>query len=493
MLYCLNPDCDQPHNPDGINFCQNCGVKTVSLLRNRYRIINIIGSGGFGRTLLAEDIDKLNERCVVKQLAPNVQGNWALNKAKQLFEQEARRLQQLGNHPQIPSLYSYFEEDGRLYLVQELIDGHNLLMELKQQGVFSERKIRALLDNVLDILQVVHQQNVIHRDIKPENIMRRNPQQGLNKGGDLVLIDFGVAKQATASVMSKPGTTIGSFGYSSIEQMQGGETYPASDLFSLGATCFHLLSNIHPHDLFINEGYSWVQNWRQHLQQPISANLTFVLDKLLEKDYQKRFQSAAEVKKDLHPQPQVSPPPTIPAVPPTIPVKPKPQQRVSPPPTIPVAPKPPLPKPKPWLKVSIVLLFGLGLWQFLPQMKNVISRPSSPAKTINYENLALATTLSGHSNWVHSVAFSPDGQSLASGSDDKTLKIWDVATGKVKSTLTGHSDRVYSVAFSPDGQSLASGSDDKTLKIWEVATGKVKSTLTGHSDRVNSVAFSLDG
>ncbi|HEY9872610.1 MAG TPA: serine/threonine-protein kinase [Candidatus Obscuribacterales bacterium] len=305
MLYCLNPDCDRPDNPLGTSFCQNCGVKLVSLLRNRYRIINIIGAGGFGRTLLAEDIDKLNERCVVKQLAPSVQGSWALNKAKQLFEQEARRLQQLANHPQIPSLFSYFEEDGRLYLVQEFIDGDNLLTELQQQGVFSEQKIRELLNEVLDILQVVHQQNVIHRDIKPENIMRRNSKQCLNKRGNLVVIDFGVAKQATASVMNKPGTAIGSFGYAPIEQMQGGETYPASDLFSLGSTCFHLLSNVHPHNLFVNEGYSWVQNWRQHLQQPISANLSLVLDKLLEKDYQKRFQSAAEVKKDLYPQAQV--------------------------------------------------------------------------------------------------------------------------------------------------------------------------------------------
>ncbi|MGI2909791.1 WD40 repeat domain-containing protein, partial [Hassallia sp. VBCCA 56010] len=78
-----------------------------------------------------------------------------------------------------------------------------------------------------------------------------------------------------------------------------------------------------------------------------------------------------------------------------------------------------------------------------------------------------------HSNSVRSVAFSPDGKTLASGSDDNTIKLWDVATGKLSQTLTGHSNSVRSVAFSPDGKTLASGSDDNTIKLWDVATGKL--------------------
>ncbi|AKG22118.1 trypsin-like peptidase domain-containing protein [Calothrix sp. 336/3] len=105
----------------------------------------------------------------------------------------------------------------------------------------------------------------------------------------------------------------------------------------------------------------------------------------------------------------------------------------------------------------------------------------------------LASTLTGHSNWVSSVAFSPDGQTLASGSLDNTIKIWNPKTGKLITTLTGHSNWVSSVAFSPDGQTLASGSGDKTIKIWNPKTGKLITTLTGHSDSVYSVAFSPDG
>jgi WD40 repeat protein len=110
------------------------------------------------------------------------------------------------------------------------------------------------------------------------------------------------------------------------------------------------------------------------------------------------------------------------------------------------------------------------------------------------ENRALAVnTLKGHESEVYSVGFSPDGKQLASGSFDKTIKIWDVTTGKVLNTLKGHESLVNSVEFSPDGQQLASGSRDKTIKIWDVTTGKVLNTLKGHEDYVNSVGFSPDG
>lgn len=115
---CLNPDCLRPENPQGTKFCSSCGT-ALGLLRNRYRPIRLLSDeGGFGRTYLAQDIDKLDEPCVIKQLAPKIQGTYGLKKAKELFEQEARRLQQLGEHPQIPQLLAYFEEDGHLYLIQ---------------------------------------------------------------------------------------------------------------------------------------------------------------------------------------------------------------------------------------------------------------------------------------------------------------------------------------------------------------------------------------
>ena len=103
------------------------------------------------------------------------------------------------------------------------------------------------------------------------------------------------------------------------------------------------------------------------------------------------------------------------------------------------------------------------------------------------------STLAGHTAAVTSVAFSPDGGSVLSGSADESLKLWDVATGKEIRTFTGHTERVMSVAISPDGRSVLSGSDDMRLKLWDVATGKEIHSFTGHADSVGSVVFSPDG
>ncbi|MEH1866510.1 MAG: serine/threonine-protein kinase [Nostoc sp.] len=105
----------------------------------------------------------------------------------------------------------------------------------------------------------------------------------------------------------------------------------------------------------------------------------------------------------------------------------------------------------------------------------------------------ILASLSGHSQAVKSVAFSPDGQILATASDDKTIKLWQVETLKEICTLLGHSHAVKSVAFSPDGQIIASGSWDKTIKLWDVNTGTEICTITGHQLQVNSVAFSPQG
>ena len=106
---------------------------------------------------------------------------------------------------------------------------------------------------------------------------------------------------------------------------------------------------------------------------------------------------------------------------------------------------------------------------------------------------ACLQTLEGHSGWVESVTFSPNGQRLASGSHDATVKIWDTASGRCLETLEGHSGWVGSVTFSPNGQRLASGSHDATIKIWDTASGRCLETLKGHSDWVKSVTFSPDG
>jgi serine/threonine protein kinase len=129
----------------------------------------MIGQGGFGRTFLAVDEDKPSKpRCVIKQFFPQAQGTQNTQKAVELFEQEAVRLDSLGKHPQIPELLGYFIQDGQQYLVQEFVDGQNFAQVLEAEGAFSETQIRDLLNNLLPVVEFIHSRNVIHRDIKPE-------------------------------------------------------------------------------------------------------------------------------------------------------------------------------------------------------------------------------------------------------------------------------------------------------------------------------------
>ncbi|MFM6453720.1 MAG: GUN4 domain-containing protein [Planktothrix sp.] len=196
------------------------------------------------------------------------------------------QLEQLGKHPQIPELFAYFIQDHRQYLVQEYIEGENLNQELSETGAFSEDKIIKLLENILPVLTFIHQQQVIHRDIKPENIIRRKSDH------KFVLVDFGAAKAVTRTALAVTGTVIGSAGYVAPEQAVGKPTF-ASDLYSLGVTCIHLLTNIEPFDLFDISESDWV--WRDYLTVKVSDRLGQVLDKLLQQGTKKRFQTAQEV------------------------------------------------------------------------------------------------------------------------------------------------------------------------------------------------------
>ncbi|MBD2412116.1 serine/threonine protein kinase [Nostoc calcicola FACHB-389] len=295
MSYCLNPRCPKPENSGNVNFCLTCGSKL--LLKERYRAIKPIGQGGFGRTFLAVDEDKPSKpRCVIKQFYPQAQGTNTVQKAVELFNQEAVQLDELGKHPQIPELLAYFTQEDRQYLVQEFIDGQNLAQELAHKGAFSEAQIWQLLNDLLPVLQFCHAKQVIHRDIKPENIILRSGD------GKLVLVDFGASKFATGTALNRTGTSIGSPEYVAPEQMRGRAVF-ASDIYSLGATCINLLTRRSPFDSYDTNNDTWI--WQKYLKTPVSNVLNRILNKMLESIPMRRYQTVDAVLKDLnqHSQP----------------------------------------------------------------------------------------------------------------------------------------------------------------------------------------------
>ncbi len=480
MTYCLNPTCQNPTNPGKALFCQNCGTKLR--LGDRYRALAVIGQGGFGRTFLAVDEQypdclkleaaELPERskapaalslsradaliplkieippaalCVIKQFLPLGQGD--LRKAMELFRQEAERLDCLGQHPQIPRLLAHFEQTDGQYLIQEFIDGRNLDELLAAKGAFNETQIRHLLNSLLPVLDFIHSQSVIHRDIKPENIIFSTPAPP-----SLFLVDFGASKYASTTALARTGTMIGSAGYAAPEQVMGKADF-ASDLYSLGVTCIHLLTATHPFDLYSASEDGWV--WQNYLTQPVSDRLSQILNKMLCRATSQRYHTASEIMGDL---------------------------KLNSTPIVRTAARVPL---------------------------GMASRRSALALRATESRLTLASSaqtwrcvraLTGHEGVVTTVAVSPDGRLLASGSTDKTIKLWSLETGDLLHTFggrslrhRGHSDRISTLAFSPDSLELISGSDDCTLKQWDISTRRLIRTLSGHSWLVSSISISQNG
>lgn len=489
MTCCLNPDCHQPFNVDDAEFCASCGSKLTVLLRDRYRVERPLGQGGFGKTYVAVDRDRLGSRCVIKQFSPSLQGSKGLEKAIHLFEQEAVRLHELGEHPHIPALLAYFEHEKRLYLVQQYIEGQDLLQEMSQQGRFGERKIREVMARILPILKYVHDHQVIHRDITPSNIIRRNSDK------HLVLIDFGVAKLlATDNERTHVGTKIGTEGYAPMEQLRSGKAYPASDLYSLAATCLYLMTQIRPDDLYDPLEGCWI--WRDRLRETggqISEPLARILDKMLKDSVNERYQSADDVMQDLRvvlstAAVPVTPTPVAVGAPVSQPAS-RPSQpqnfRFLAPDTreghIQPAPAP-LSKP-PSQPISSPPIADWSVGNAEP-VRPLSGTPSARQSL---------QTLSGHSRWVIAVAISPDGSQIASGSLDDTIRLWHAETGALLHVLTGHRKPVNSLAYSPDGQWLVSGSDDQSVRIWSSQQGTFHRELSGHTRDVNSVAIHSEG
>lgn len=291
MTYCLNPDCPQPKNAATALICESCGSKL--LLHNRYRILGILGKGGFGATFVSSDLSLPGTPiCVVKQLRPCTDDANVFKMSKELFEREAETLGKLGVHPQVPRLLDYFEDNQQFYLVQEYVKGHNLYQEVKKRGPFSEAGVKQVLSELLPILKYIHKQRVIHRDIKPANLILRHTDR------KLVLIDFGAVKNQVntviANVNSQDALTnfaVGTQGYAPPEQMAMRPVY-ASDIYAVGVTCIYLLTGISPKTIEVDVNTGELL-WEKLVK--VSPQFAKVLKTMLQVSIRHRYKSAQEV------------------------------------------------------------------------------------------------------------------------------------------------------------------------------------------------------
>lgn len=461
------------------------------LLQGRYQIIGILSAGGFCQTYLAKDIAIADSpTCVVKHLKYSAQSSTSLPSLGDLLDREAEALKKLGHYDRVPQLLAHFEEKEEYYLVQELIEGYPLTEELRPEQLWSEHQVIYFLQEVLTILEYIHSHGLIHRDIKPSNLIRRRHD---NK---LVLIDFGAVKQAWTQVITEGGKTstkfafgvaatiaIGTPGYTPPEQERG-IPRPNSDIYALGAIAIQALTGLAPTQLLEDNSTGEIL-WQHHRE--VSPHLAEIISKMVRYHFKERYQSATEVKQDLQ---QL--------------LHPRPPQLAKTPADVVETKQDYILQQLQKSKVAIAMVAGVialtaiagGYYLLKPtvpasQQKQyslfTTNRPSPLAK------VSLAKTLSAHSQPVWSIAISANGQILASGSQDNTIKVWALNSEKPIYTLLGHKDTVRSLAISADGRILASGSGDSTVKLWNLQTGKLFGTLRGHYNPVWSIAMTRDG
>jgi serine/threonine-protein kinase len=369
------------------------------LLDGRYRVVQPLGAGGFGQTYLAQDTKIPNHpTCVVKHLKPVSNDPQVLETARRFFKSEGETLAVLGNHPQIPRLLAYFEENRDFYLVQEYIPGNTLNREIILGQRWNEARVISLLQEVLQILDFVHHQGVIHRDIKPSNLIRRSglSTPGITESGSLVLIDFGAIKQIQTQVATSAtplSVAIGTPGYMPAEQMKG-QPRPNSDIYALGIIAIEAVTGVSPTEL-PEDPHTGELVW-QHLAA-VSPALAGIMAKMTRYHFKDRYSTASDAIFDLRRLQEFNNPiPTPPASypqnwnPPQQPNLPTPTPPV---PTVPVSPQNLNPPPPPRKSPLVPLLIAGGIttavgagWAISPYLLQVFqsqnSNPATPTPTL---------------------------------------------------------------------------------------------------------------
>ena len=262
-----------------------------SIIVNRYEIVKALGKGSFGSTYLSRDLQRPGKPyCVVKRLTPSSKDPKFLRIVQRLFKTEAKILEKVGKHDQIPQLLAYIEEDEQFFLIQEYVEGKTLMKELRNKEKYTEREVLSLIEQVMNILSFIEKYNLIHRDIKPDNIIRRQ------EDNSIVLIDFGAVKQISDYRKKQETKTviIGNESYAAPEQLAG-QPVMGSDIYSTGILAIHCLTGVFPGKFNKDKKGELIWNPSDYVSHPTAS----IINKMCHYHFNDRYQNASEVLKDL--------------------------------------------------------------------------------------------------------------------------------------------------------------------------------------------------
>jgi WD40 repeat protein len=486
--------CNYQGLPPGTKFCTKCGTDLLPLSPDclpagtrlkddTYEIDYVLGQGAFGITYKAHHL-KLKQPVAIKEYYPqeafvrrdNAHGTLTVPQNKQeifqswleRFIREGRILAML-NHPNLVNVKDLFEEQGTAYLVMEFVPGKTLREELAVAQTLPPEQVTEIMDSLVDALDIAHQQKVYHLDIKPDNVL-------LTPERRVVLIDFGSAKLGRTT-QSQETTLAFTRDYAPWELIYQKEFGPESDIFELGMMLHEMLTGTLPESVM---GQMSGKNWQPNLAEPwqslVKAALVVDKDQRTKNIRQWWESNLKNVPVNIGKRTNLGKSgPALSKVSGVFPV----QQ----------------------LRGNFILpkLTNQGMVDRLGQgtIKEVIPLNQDLAIIIDTVITQLFEFSSHNSLWeidcpAQGGAVSADGQLLALY-ENQTIYLWDLSTGQFLHQLTKHTESVNTVAFSPDGQTLASGSKDKTVRLWNISKRKQLLQLTEHTDSVNTLAFSPDG
>ncbi|HXZ05246.1 MAG TPA: serine/threonine-protein kinase, partial [Ktedonobacteraceae bacterium] len=439
-----------------------------------YRLIRLLGHGGFADVYLGEHI-YLNTLAAIKILDARLTAGEITQ-----FRDEARTIARL-EHPHIVRVLDFGVDDHLPFLVMSYAPNGTLRQRHPKGARLSAGEVLPYVKQVSDALQYAHYEKLIHRDVKPENML-------LDRNNQIMLSDFGLAIASYSSSQESPRDVSGTIAYMAPEQTRG-KPRPASDQYALGVVVYEWLCGTRPfngsyQEIAVQQVLNPPQALHEH-EPTISPVLEAVVLKALAKDPLQRFACIHDFAGAFEQACQ--------GIQPTI----ESSQHALSADSLSSKPSTITPHQENFFSTDrspTTMVYAVA-WS--PDRRHIASGGHDGMVHVWDATTGFTSFIYyGHAGGVTAIAWSPDGLYIASASLDKTVQVWNVGTGQKISSYHGHAGMIYAVAWSPDGKRIAStngGGTDTSVHIWDSSTGEKVLTYRGHAYWTRAIAWSPDG